>query len=270
MDFKRKQTDIRRLLVLSEKRKSKSTAKKVTYKYQYQKGVYVFSKELNSDNHKIGMAFGGGGLFNRLKSYKICQPFPREFYLQYLFITDSDSARALETQILDRTDKLKHIQKAEDLGDEADQGEHSLEWRFTASKDVLNSVLIEELNKSPELWKYAVIFGANSWKIIPSPTKITNFQRPASTRTEKPLFGEEKKADTFIPGPFEPVVGKFAWVVNKGKKKDEFKALRGKIDHFDSGEIWLKFPNYKDAFAYKNNYVFKTKEEAEADIVSYT
>ena len=270
MDFKRKQIDIRNLLVLSEKKMSKSTAKKITYKYQYQKGVYVFSKELNSDNHKIGMAFGSQGLFNRLKSYKICYPFPREFYLQYLFITDKTSARALETQILDRTDKLKHIQKAEDLGDEKDQGEHSLEWRFTASKEVLNSTLIEELNKSPELWKYAVIFGANSWKIIPSPTRLTNFQRPASTRTEKPLFGEEKKADTFIPGPFEPVVGKFAWVVNKGKKKDEFKALRGKIDRFDGSEIWLKFPNYKDAFAYKRDYVFKTKTEAEADIVSYT
>ena len=54
MDFKKYQTDIRRLLVVSEKRKSKNTTKKKTYTYQYQKGVCVFSKESNSDNHKIG------------------------------------------------------------------------------------------------------------------------------------------------------------------------------------------------------------------------
>ena len=83
--------------------------------------------------------------------------------MQYLFICDSPSAKILETQILARTDKFKHIQKAEDLGDEKDQGEHSLEWRFTGSRDVLNSTLMEELNKSPELWKYDVIFGAKSW-----------------------------------------------------------------------------------------------------------
>ena len=68
---------------------------------------------------------------------------------------------------------------------------------------------------------------------------------------------------------FEPVKGKFAWVINQAKKKGEFKAIRGKIDRFDGTEIWLTFPTYKDAFAYKRKEVFKTKEEADADIANY-
>ena len=116
---------------------------------------------------------------------------------------------------------------------------------------------MEELNKSPELWKYDVIFGAKSWQIIPSPTK--------------PLFGEEKKPDTFIPGvvpPFEPVAGKLAWVVNRGKKKDEFKALRGEIDRFDSGEIWLKFPNYTSYT--KGIMCSKLKQKQRQTLTNYT
>ena len=274
MNFKNKEIQIKNLLVLSEKRASTSAKKKTTYRYQYQKGVYIISRLKDDDNVKIGMAHGGGGLFNRLKSYKICWPFPKEYYLQYLFICDSVNAKILEKKILARTDKLKHVESAEDFGEEKDEGKHSLEWRFTAKKEILNTTLIEELNKHPTLWKYAVIFGANSWKIIPSPEKLTNFQRPPSTRDERPLFGEVAKPDTFIPGvvkPFEPVKGKFAWVVKGGKKKGEFKSVRGKIDRFDGGEIWLTFPNNsKDAFAYKRSFVFKTKEEADADIANYT
>ena len=274
MNFKKQENKIKKLLVLAEKRASTSAKKKTTYKYQFQKGVYVFSRLRDDDNVKIGMAYGNGGLFERLKTYKICYPFPNEFNLQYLFICNKDNAKILEKTILARTDKLKHIEKAEDFGEEKDEGKHSLEWRFTAKKDILNATLIEELNKNPTLWKYAVVFGANSWKIIPSPEKVTNFQRPPSTRDERPLFGEVAKVDTFIPGvvkPFEPVKGKFAWVVTQGKKKGEFKSARGKIDRFDGGDIWLTFPNNsKDAFAYKRSFVFKTKPEADADIANYT
>jgi hypothetical protein len=268
MNFKKQEKKIQKLLLLPEKRESQGKTKKLVE--QYQKGVYVFSKDLNDDNHKIGMSHGGGGLFNRLKTYKICYPFPNEFYLQYLFICESKNAKLLEKKILARTDKLKHIQQAEDLGEEKDEGKHSLEWRFTAKKDVLNSTIIEELNLNPTLWDYAVIFGAQSWKIKKSPETVTNFQRPTNIRDDRPNF-DEKKKDTFIPGviKFQPIVGKFAYVVDKGKKKGTFKSIKGKIDHFDSSEIWLVFPKDKNAYSYKTKDVFGVKAEADEEKKKY-
>jgi len=125
---------------------------------------------------------------------------------------------------------LKHIQQAQDLGEEKDEGKHSLEWRFTSKRDILNTTIIEELNANPKLWEYAVIFGDQSWKIKTSPEKITNFQRPTSSREERPDFGEVAKPDTFIPGVvvFEPVKGKVGWVVNQGRKKEPSKLSKGK------------------------------------------
>ena len=265
MNFKKHEKKIKKLLVLSEKRQSQGKTK-TTYHYQYQKGVYVISKGLNDDHHKIGMAHGYGGLFDRLKSYKICWPFPKEYYLQYLFICNSANAKLLEKKILARTDKLKHIQQAQDLGEEKDEGKHSLEWRFTSKRDILNTTIIEELNANPKLWEYAVIFGDQSWKIKTSPEKITNFQRPAFTRDERPDFGEVSKPDTFIPGvvkPFEPKKGKVAWVLNPGKKKRTFKAIKGKIDHVNSEGVWLVFPNYTESWLYQNAWLYKTQAEAE-------
>jgi len=131
---------------------------------------------------------------------------------------------------------------------------------------------MQELNANPKLWEYAVIFGDKSWKIKTSPEKITNFQRPTTSREERPDFGEVAKVDTFIPGvvkPFEPKKGKVAWVVNRGREKGTFKALKGKIDRFDSDEIWITFPNYKDAFAYKKKDVFRTKGEADEETKKY-
>jgi hypothetical protein len=58
-------------------------------------------------------------------------------------------------------------------------------------------------------------------------------------------------------------------VVEKGKKKGEFKALRGKIDRFEGGDIWMTFPAYKDTFMYKRIDVFNSKAEADADILNY-
>jgi hypothetical protein len=265
MDFKKHENKIKKLLVLSEKRQSQGK-NKTKYVYQYQKGVYVISKNLNDDNHKIGMSHGFDGLFGRLKSYKICYPFPKEYYLQYLFICNSTNAKLLEKKILARTDKLKHIQQAQDFGEEKDEGKHSLEWRFTSKRDILNTTLIDELNKNPKLWDYAVIFGDKSWKIRVSPEKVTNFQRPASSREDRPGFGEAAKPDTFIPGvvkPFEPKVGKVVWVLNPGKKKGTFKAIKGKIDHINSEGVWLVFPNYADSWLYQRDWLYNTQAEAE-------
>jgi len=255
MNFKKHEKKIKKLLVLSEKRRSETHP--TQYRYQYQKGVYVISKDLNDDHHKIGMAHGSGGLFNRLKSYKICFPYPKEYYLQYLFICNSTNARLLEKKILARTDKLKHIQQAEDVGEEKDEGRHSLEWRFTSKRDILNATLIDELNANPKLWEYAVIFGDKGWKIRVSPEKITNFQRPTSSRDERPDFGKVAKPDTFIPGVLK--VGDFGWVVYIGRTK-KLVASKGKIVGVKKEDWEMRWGS--DRYTYPKDEVYATKEIA--------
>jgi len=131
---------------------------------------------------------------------------------------------------------------------------------------------MDELNAHPKLWQYAVVFGAQSWKIITSPEKITNFQRPASKRDERPAFGEIK-TDTYIPDvatPFKPKKGKVAWVLNPGRKKGEIIAIKAKVDHVDSEGVWLVgFPGYKNAWLYNLKDVFNTKAEAERETKSF-
>jgi hypothetical protein len=251
MDFKKYEKQIKNLLVLPEKRKSATSSQ---MRNQYQKGVYVFSRDKDDEHHKIGNAHGYGGLFQRLKSYKICYPFPNEFFLQYLFICDSKNAEILEKIILARTDKLKHIEKAEDLGDEKDEGAHSLEWRFTAKKDILNTTIMEELNNNPTLWQFAVIFGEKGWKIKPSTNKITNFQKPAKLRDERPSFGEVAKVDNFIPGVLR--AGDFGWVVYLGRTK-KLVASKGKIVGETGGKWDMLWKT--DKYQYPKNEVYATQ-----------
>ena len=138
-----------------------------------------------------------------------------------------------------------------------DEGKHSLEWRFTAKKETLNATLIDELNNNPTLWQHAVIFGAKSWKIIKSPQKLTNFQRPASSRDERPMFDEGEKVDTFIPGVLN--VGNFGWVVYLGRSK-KLVASRGKIVGVVKGKWDMRWGS--DKYEYPKEEVYATKEIA--------
>jgi hypothetical protein len=207
-------------------------------------------------------------------------PYKDEYYVQYLFICQTkEEAKALERKILARTDKLTDTQIAEQVFDDESKvkGRRSKEYRFSAKKDDLTQLLIAELNDHTDLWRYAVIFGKNGWKIQVSPGKITNFQRPAAPRTDKPSFADADKAhvkvDTFIPGVADPVTvkkGKVVWVVNKGRKKGELKAIKGRLDGLvDEHGIYIHFDGKKGTWAYKKNEIFSTEADAKADFASY-
>ena len=243
------------------------------------KGCYVISRNNQDTVHKLGVAWGEGGLFNRLKNYKICMPYKDEYYVQYLFICQTkEKAKALERKILARTDKLTDTQIAEQVFDDESKvkGRRSKEYRFSAKKDDLTQLLIAELNDHTDLWRYAVIFGKNGWKIQVSPGKI-NFQRPAASRTDKPSFADADKphlkVDSFIPGVAAPVTvkkGKVVWVVNKGRKKGELKAIKGRLDGLvDKHGIYIHFDGKKGTWAYKKNEIFSTEADAKADFASY-
>ena len=274
MNFFDNERNIKQLLILNEKRErvDKPPADK------HWKGCYVISRNDHDNVHKLGVAWGDGGLFNRLKNYKICMPYKDEYFVQFIFVCDTkDKSKALEKKILARTDKFTDKRIAEQaFDDEKVSGVRSKEYRFTAKKQDLKDLLTAELNDNLELWRYAVIFGKNSWKIIPSTKKLTNLQRPPATRTEKPSFGdvEQSKKDTFIPGVAIPVQfkkGNVVWVVDKGNKmKGTLKAIKGKFDgRVEGDELYVVFANSKRAWAYKKNAIYKTKADAEGDFAAY-
>ena len=92
MNFKQHQEDIKRLVSRGADGRGRFTA---------WKGVYVFSREANDKAQKIGVAYGTQGVYSRVKHYKICYPYPDEFYLHMLILTDDEpSARLLERKIL--------------------------------------------------------------------------------------------------------------------------------------------------------------------------
>ena len=271
MNFFDHERTIKKLLILDGKRErvNKPPADK------FWKGCYVISRNDHDNVHKLGVAWGEGGLFNRLKNYKICMLYQDEYYVQYIFMCDTkEKAKALEKRILSRTDKLTDKRIAEqEFDDEKVSGVRSKEYRFSAKKQDLKDLLKAELNAHTDLWRYTIIFGTNSWKIISSTKKLTNLQRPAASRTEKPSFGdvEKPKVDTFIPGVAAPVKfkkGKVVWTVSK--TKDKLKAYKGRLDGRIEGDDWyVLWDGYKLAYAVKKNGIYATKADAEADFAAY-
>jgi hypothetical protein len=269
MNFFDREKEIKQLLILDEKRERVDKAPAD----RHWKGCYVISRNDQDNVHKLGVAWGEGGLFNRLKNYKICMPYQDEYFVQYIFVCDTkEKSQELEKKILSRTDKFTDKRIAEQaFDDEKVSGARSKEYRFTAKKQDLKDLLTAELNDNMDLWRYAVIFGKNSWKIFPSTKKLTNLQRPASSRTEKPSFADMPKKDTFIPGVAVPVQfkkGKVVWGVSKTKGK--LKAYQGTLDGRIVGEEWyVKWKGYKLAYAVEKKNLYASKDDAEADFGSY-
>ena len=83
MNFIENQKNIRKLLLRPERRATRSTDPKKAGKTvpTFYRGIYVISRLENDNIHKIGMAHREGGLFERLKDYKLCFPFKNEFWV---------------------------------------------------------------------------------------------------------------------------------------------------------------------------------------------
>ena len=53
--------------------------------------MYIISRDLNEDkngklSYKIGLARGDKGLYDKVKSYKICYAYRDELFVQYMFV----------------------------------------------------------------------------------------------------------------------------------------------------------------------------------------
>ena len=187
MNFVRYEKSVQKLLKLPNKRDSKPNKKtgKVTKKPTFYKGVYIFSKDEVSDVHKIGMAWGAGGMFQRLKGYKLCYPFENEFWVKLLIIgTTSADSKKLEKLIL-ASKRLKKVISSETL-----EGKKSMEYRITSSRTVLGEEIAKVLKTNLNLWTHIIVFGANGWKVIQHSDYplVIKLSKPSDSYDKKPML----------------------------------------------------------------------------------
>ena len=179
MNFTDNQFAIEKLLMLPDKVAGKKN------KSAYFKGVYIFSRDYDDNSYKIGMAWGIGGLFQRLKSYKICYPYKNEFFLQYLLISaTADDAKTLETKVL-ASKKLESVDENPTV-----EGRRSREWKMVSKREVLNNVLKTSLTANQNLWTHCIVFGKTGWIIhINHGQALPDLVRPSTSRaTQHRLF----------------------------------------------------------------------------------
>lgn len=162
MNFNDYHSDIKKLLIRPEKRKSRNINK--SDQDQFYKGIYVISRDKELDKneklqYKVGMAHGSGGIYKRMDGYKMCFPYPDEFWMHFCVITPkAENAKLLEQKIL--ADKHMKIVK------NPRNTLQNLEYRTVLKKTTLHNSLLRALKNNPELWDYAVIFGKKGWKIL--------------------------------------------------------------------------------------------------------
>lgn len=192
MNFKNNEKDIQKLLRtgtrLSQSKDPEKKGKKVA---TYHRGLYVISRLEGDTTHKIGMAHGEGGLFPRLKSYKLCWPYPKEYYVQFLVVCPSaQDAKKLEKEVLKNKRSLKHIEKNPEA-----QGRSSNEYRVTASREALKKALFDAMDRNRDTWEALIVFGENHWVIKHQDEKLlSGAARSSRRRGKKTGFdGEEIK-----------------------------------------------------------------------------
>ena len=133
-------------------------------KGKFYKGIYVISRDKNNNNdtklqYKIGMAYGEGGLYNRIRSYEMCYPYPDEFWIHFCILTHTEKdARALEKVIL-AYKSITAVMRPKDLSKET-------EYRTVTKRETLHNALLKALKDNSEMWSYIAVLGEIGWKLI--------------------------------------------------------------------------------------------------------
>ena len=177
MNFKNNEKDIQKLLRSGTRTtRSVDPKKKGQKKPTYFRGLYIISRGEEDSTFKIGMAHGEGGLFTRLKNYKLCWPYPKEFFVHYLVVCPTaKDAKSLEKAVLKNKRSLKGIKKYPGA-----QGRVSSEYRVTASRTALKKVLMDAMDKNRDTWQSLVVFGKTKWKLKLQDDKLlSGAERPS-------------------------------------------------------------------------------------------
>lgn len=162
MNFNVKQNnrDIKKLLLRPEKRKSGNPKK--PDQLQFYKGIYVISRDEETDKndqlrYKIGMSHGAGGIYKRMDGYKMGWAYPDEFFIHFFIITPkAENAKKLEKIIL----AYKNMEAVPNPRNTT----QNLEYRIVIMKKTLQDSLLKALKSNPKLWDYCITFGVNGWK----------------------------------------------------------------------------------------------------------
>jgi hypothetical protein len=186
MNFKNNEKDIQKLLRSGTRvTRSKDPKKNGQKRPTYHRGLYVISRGERDSTYKIGMAHGDGGLFTRLKSYKLCWPYENEFYVHYLVVCPTaKDAMKLERAVLKNKRSLKGIKKNPEA-----QGRASNEYRATASKAALKKVLLDAMDRNRDTWEALVVLGKTKWTVKEQDEKLlSGAERPSEKRGKKKGF----------------------------------------------------------------------------------
>ena len=133
-------------------------------KGKFYKGVYVISRDEHENKnddlqYKIGMAHGTGGLYERVKNYEMCYPYPDEFFIHFFIITHTEQdARNLEKVILNYK-SMDPVKRPKDLS-------KNTEYRVVSKKETLHNALLKSLRDNSKMWSYIVVLGLQGWKLI--------------------------------------------------------------------------------------------------------
>ena len=245
-------------------------------------GVYIISRDLNEDkngklSYKIGLARGDKGLYDRVKSYKICYAYRDELFVQYMFVClEKDNSEKLEKMILADT----RLGKAEANPNKKEEGKQSREYRFVSKKDTLNDVLLDILNKNKDLWDVVIRFGANGWTLVSKDEgNLKSLSRPSDSYDTKISLSkyleaktdtakESLKKSTFI-SPEILQIGDVGYVLYNRYKNKTIVSTPGKIVGKKGNKWLMQWPQYpSDIFQYPSKEVF-TKEQAEKALTAY-
>ena len=85
MNFHSNEKELQKLLFIG---KRNPTGKSKTKKRCSNPGCYVISQKEYDPFKKVGTSYGSGGLYYRIKNYKLCYNKKAEFFVNYLVIID--------------------------------------------------------------------------------------------------------------------------------------------------------------------------------------
>ena len=126
-------------------------------KFHGARGVYVWSRDYSDTVMKFGVSYGRAGIYNRLRSYKICYPFPSEYFIHMLIITPTgDDARALEKKMLNAPNFRKLERNPN----------YPREYRIVSSFGSLFRVVDKIMRDDPDLWTHVVVFNGDCWVTV--------------------------------------------------------------------------------------------------------
>ena len=127
------------------------------------------------------------GIYNRLKSYKLCYPYDGEFWIHWLVLCSSiQDTKLLEKLILNHGS----IRNKSVEWEHAPQARLSKEVKVLGQRSTLMNVFIDVLSSHRNNWIATVCFSDNNWKLctFEQRIKLGCFMKPSSNRVFRPTI----------------------------------------------------------------------------------